>query len=224
MSSLLESLPSLHLDFHHLNSSQAMAFNLFFPFFGMQGNCTTSLLTALGLAERVGEICRWEFEAIPDAAEGTNVDFLAGFVDGARLFVEVKLTETEFSSCQNDEAHRNKLQNVYTPRLQDKVTEGALAEANFFRHYQLFRNVSHLNLDAGDVLVLVVPRGNAGPWTTADYFRQRFLSQSSQQAVQLVAIEDLLPRLLAEVVGIELPVLRAHLVLLAEKYLLPIAE
>ena len=25
---------SLHRDFHHLNSSQSMAFNLFFPFFG----------------------------------------------------------------------------------------------------------------------------------------------------------------------------------------------
>jgi hypothetical protein len=208
---------SLHRDFHHLTSSQAMAFNLFFPFFGMRGDYSAPLLVALGSVG--GEVQRWEFEAIPDAAEGTSVDSLIEFVGGRRLLIEVKLTESNFSSCRADERHRFKLQQVYAPRLHGKVAEGALAEDAFYAHYQLFRNVSHLNLEAGDYLVLIVPRANAGPWNTAGSFRQRFLNDVSRQAVRLVAFEELLQGLPAKVSPIDSPVLRAHLAFLAEKYL-----
>jgi hypothetical protein len=194
-----------------------MAFNLFFPFFGLRGDYSTPLLVALGSVG--GEVHRWEFEAIPDAAEGTNVDFLIEFVGGRRLLVEVKLTESNFSSCRADERHRFKLQQVYAPRLQGKIADGALAEDTFYAHYQLFRNVSHLNLEAGDQLVLIVPRANEGPWNTAGGFRQRFLNDGSRQAVRLIAFEELLQGLPAKVSPIDSPVLRAHLALLAEKYL-----
>src|SRR5689334_13843056 len=42
-----------HKDFHHLNSSQAFAFNLFFPFFEASDTISSSLLRALGQDARL---------------------------------------------------------------------------------------------------------------------------------------------------------------------------
>ena len=57
----------LHRYFHHLNSSQAFALSLFYPYLTL---ATNSLATALG----VESIERWSFEEVPDPDEGTNVD------------------------------------------------------------------------------------------------------------------------------------------------------
>jgi len=59
----------LHKYFHHLNSSQAFALNLFVPFFERGPVASRALLAALG--QRTGLVC-WEPEAIPDITEGTN--------------------------------------------------------------------------------------------------------------------------------------------------------
>ena len=58
----------LHKYFHHLNSSQAFALNLFYPFF--EGCDSKALLRALGLD---GTVVKWMLEHIPNAEEGTNV-------------------------------------------------------------------------------------------------------------------------------------------------------
>ena len=61
----------LHRDFHRLNSSQAFAFNLFFPFFRPEGD-PRPLLPALELPSR--PVAHWGFEAVLDAEEGSNFD------------------------------------------------------------------------------------------------------------------------------------------------------
>src|SRR5438094_9661392 len=47
----LRAHPSItpHPDFHHLNSSQAFAFNLFYPFFAAGGDQARALSAALGV-------------------------------------------------------------------------------------------------------------------------------------------------------------------------------
>src|ERR1700742_4924778 len=60
-----------HMYFHHLNSSQAFALNLFFPYFTLRPDQSATLLRALGSGESLDS---WAPEAIPDAREGTNVD------------------------------------------------------------------------------------------------------------------------------------------------------
>lgn len=55
-----------HRYFHHLNSSQAFAFNLFFPFLGGVPEGARALLRALGTD---GVLASWEPEAVPDAVE-----------------------------------------------------------------------------------------------------------------------------------------------------------
>jgi hypothetical protein len=176
----------LHRDFHHLTSSQAFAFNVFFPFFGMPWSQPEILLRGLGLPRR--ELADCKFEAIPDPDEETNFDFLSTSTDGTRLLVEVKLSESEFGRCEDDETHRNKLDTIYGERLRGKVQASALEKKLFFEHYQLLRNVSHLA--AGDVLVFLLPRANSTTFKRAQKFVEEIVLESVRPAVRLVAVED----------------------------------
>lgn len=212
-----ETVIRLHSDFHHLNSSQALAFNLFFPFFGLRDVAAEPLLGALGIRGR--NITKWLLEAVPDPSEGTNFDFFAEFSDGGRLLIEVKLSEAGFGACSPDDSHRAKLRDTYTPRLADAVVSGALAEEAFFPNYQLFRNVSHLARSGKDLLVLLLPRANEGTWSCGEVFCESLLAASTRARVRLVAVEDVL-RTLAASIDDGPGRVSAHIELMAEKYLI----
>ncbi len=95
----------LHKYFHHLNSSQAFALNLFFPFF--EGGASSALLRALGTN---GSVSNWLFELVPDAEEGTNVDISWKDTNGSWTYCEVKLSEQEFGKAKGEERHYSKLE------------------------------------------------------------------------------------------------------------------
>ncbi|WFU55718.1 hypothetical protein QA639_40325 [Bradyrhizobium pachyrhizi] len=147
----------LHKYFHHLNSSQAFAFNLFFPFFSSGPAPARALSRALGVNQDVTS--DWEFEHIADLDEGTNADVM-WHTSEARVFCEVKLSETGFGTTKNDLKHQLKLQNIYRPRLTSIVSQDFLAETTFFRNYQLLRNISLLSSNEKDQLVFLLPLAN----------------------------------------------------------------
>ncbi|MBK7906940.1 MAG: hypothetical protein IPJ78_10310 [Gemmatimonadetes bacterium] len=181
---------ALHTDFHHLNSSQALTFNLFFPW--MREDATRGpLFDALGL--RAGAVSRWHFEWIHEPAERTSFDVFAEYADGARLFVEVKLTEAHFGMAQADESHLRKRMD-YLPKLAEKVRPEFLEEAHFLLHYQLFRNLSHVDPARGDRLVLLVPEANAFTWSQANGFLD-WLLPAARASVRVVPTEALVARL-----------------------------
>jgi hypothetical protein len=210
---------ALHTDFHHLNSSQAFAFNMFFPWVGL-GYDPEPLFTALELQpERVRA---WAFEFMPDQAEGTAVDVHVELESDARLLIEVKLTENHFGTCDPNEGHRRKLREIYAPQLASKVEPNCLEEEVFFLNYQLFRNLSHLDLSRRDRLVLLLPRANELTWQEGTAFYEQRLTHTSRDSVSVVAVEDVLSRLMgcAETCS---PRLQVHLESLGEKYLVPAA-
>lgn len=147
----------LHQYFHHLNSSQAFAFNLFFPFFGNGGQVAQTLSAILGVDVKVQD---WKFEYVPDEHEGTNVDVMWRTTDNATVFCEVKLSESGFGTATNDERHRKKLASIYRPRLQSLVSDALLEEKAFFDNYQILRNVSLLASDVHHRLIFLMPREN----------------------------------------------------------------
>jgi hypothetical protein len=179
---------ALHSDFHHLTSSQAFAFNAFFPFVGL-GASSAALLTALGVGTT--ELRGCSFEAVPDREEGTSIDVYAECIDGSRLLIEVKLTENGFGGGVPNDRRGAKLRDIYGPRLRGKTNPGCLDEAQFFPQYQLFRNVSHLDLARGDRLILVVPRANTAAWRDGERFLESCLSADARHAVRLVPTEEL---------------------------------
>ena len=205
---------SLHTDFRHLNSSQAFAFNLLFPFVG-SATLSAPLCAALGSPGR--SIVAASFEHVPDPAERTTVDLHATLDDGTRLLVEVKLTEPHFGQCVPGETHRRKYLDHYLPRLSGLARPESVGAENFFLNYQLFRNVSHLDVARGDVLVLLLPRANTVTWDEGRRFMESCLLEAAREHVRLVAAEDVAARL-RDTLPADAARLRAHLELLAEKY------
>lgn len=63
----------LHRDFHHLNSSQALCFNLFAPF--ILENRVDILCGMLNVSSLKSDSNHFRFEAVFDTEEGTNFDF-----------------------------------------------------------------------------------------------------------------------------------------------------
>ena len=181
----------LHQAFHNLLSSQAFAFNLFFPFFGMGGD-GHELLAALGAP--VEPIASWRFEHMPDQAERTSVDFYVEYASGRRLLVEVKLTEATFGISESNQAREEKRVGWYRPRLNGRVPDAWLEPDAFFSKYQLLRNLAHLRPEHGDRLILLLPRANETAWTEANAFQAELVG-AARDAVSVVAVEDVLARL-----------------------------
>ena len=146
-----------HQFFHHLNSSQAFALNLFYPYFFAGGPAARVLSKALGID---ADVRAWEFEAVLDNNEGTNVDVFWTTHHGARVFCEVKLTEAEFGQAKADARHLEKLGSIYAPRLSSLVREDFLNTEFFFKHYQILRNISLLAEREIDQLIFLMPREN----------------------------------------------------------------
>ena len=135
-----------HSGFHHLNSSQAMAFNLFAPF--LKENSLEYLLKLLGDSEK-SEFS--EFEHIENNKEFTNFDFFVR-TRNTKYFFEVKYTEDGFGSPSLDDYHHEKFEKIYRQRL-NQISN--ISEELFFKNYQLWRNLIY-SLDG--VVVFVYPR------------------------------------------------------------------
>lgn len=130
---------------HHLNSSQAMAVNLFQPLltstFGLE-----ILAAVTGVESPTADGTGFEF--VPDSEEETNIDFCVSGKDGKKLFVEVKLSEADFGRAKNDERHRKKFAAIYLPRCQGRVLLKRGKEWEEFRHdYQFYRNALFADAD-----------------------------------------------------------------------------
>jgi hypothetical protein len=208
---------SLHPDFHHLNSSQAMCFNLFFPLAVDQAG-RKILTDALGHADGMAPGESWCFEKVLDPKENTSFDFLFQTNVGTATFCEIKLSESGFGTAKNDAKHREKLTNTYRPRLSDRVSPVLLEEGEFFPRYQLCRNFSYVG-ELGDLLFVVYPSKNTVLTEQLEDFLE-FVNEEHRERVKAVLLEDLVPRILALLPNVATR-LQQHYRDFAQKYLLP---
>lgn len=206
----------LHRDFHHLNSSQALAFNLFFPFVGRLVTDDTPLLAQFGARGDQIEIAR--FESVPNPSEGTNFDLHLILKSGKEIFVEVKFTETEYGATRSNPQRSAKFTKHYAKRLEGKVASECLVPLAFFANYQLLRNLSHLELERGDRLVIVRPLANEALRKGEQWFFDR-IQPSCKERVAVLNLEDLVVELLSHSERMPTRV-AAHLELFGEKYLI----
>ena len=112
-----------------------------------------------------------------------------------RLYVEVKFTERRFGTCENDDAHRSKLEQRYRSMLEGKVDADALDAKLFFAHYQFWRNVAYADPAQDATVLFLVPRGNTGlmrEWKTVS----AHLTDAVRPAVHHAFLEDVLEDLL----------------------------
>jgi len=204
---------NLHRYFHHLNSSQAMCFNLFYPF--CADNQEPLLLDVLGWPDE--EIEDHAFEKVLNVEERTNFDFHLRLQSGAQIFFELKLSESEFGKARDDAEHRKKLKTWYHAHLIDKVAPAHLEPTLFFQNYQLLRNISYLQHDTTDKLVLIFPRRNTSLIKKSDALLAN-VSASIRSRIKIIHLEDFIGRVLREV-GDDHTALRSHYQLFREKYI-----
>ena len=155
----------LHKYFHHLNSSQAFALNLFYPYFEGDEAASTALLRAL---EVPGRLKKWIPEWVPDAEEGTNVDVSWQNERGEWAYCEVKLSEQEFGKATHDRRHLDKLSRIYAPVLKPYCPAALIEPEQFFQHYQILRNIWLAAREPKASVVFLLPAANRKLWEGLD--------------------------------------------------------
>jgi len=183
-----------HRYFHHLNSSQAFAFNLFFPYFSGEPAGACALLRAIG---QTGMLVAWEPEAVPAPYEGSNIDVSWTTTDGVQTFCEVKLSEVEFGKTTDDAHHRSKLSGIYRKVLAHHLEPSRLEPQAFFTAYQFNRNLWHMARVEHSRLVFLLPRSNTRLWQAL----QRLLSgvaPGTRGRIAVAASEDVIGKLCAD--------------------------
>lgn len=200
----------LHKYFHHLNSSQAFALNLFFPYF--ETGHSACLLRAMGLP---GQAETWHPEYIAAPDEGTNVDVAWRSTEGDWTYCEVKLSEAEFGTARDDKRHREKLNSIYRPILTDYCPADMLEPHTFFANYQVLRNLWLAAREPRASVVLLLPRSNVSLWGPLQAVTTAVSSDLSNR-IHIVATEDLLSALASS--RTTPPRLAWYAELLSEKY------
>lgn len=137
----------IHRYFRHLNSSQALALNLFVPV--IEENLYSSLFCIDGIKIRSAEFEHIEEKSFEDKFSGfrkTNFDFFVQS-ENEKFFFEVKYSERGFGNAASDEIHKQKFQEIYRPELKEICTKESFQEIDekrFLKDYQLWRIICHV--------------------------------------------------------------------------------
>ena len=153
------------------------------------GHRLREIVKALGLAGF--PIAGTSFEFEPDSTERTNFDFMIPLDTGNRIYFELKYTETGFGSAKSDHEHLWKFQSIYRRRLAGRFEASFCTANGFLENYQILRNLWHLDLDAGDIAVFLLPKANQSLARSEATIRSCLL-QPFRSRVIVVHIEDLI--------------------------------
>ena len=200
----------LHQLFHHLNSSQALCFNLFFPIF--LANEFNLLLNKILGKDIVEEeiIEKYGFEYIDeDSNEDTNFDLYVK-TNQTKYYFEIKYTEDGFGDAKNDETHRNNYNNLYKERF--KIFKDVPPMEEFFKYYQLFRNL--LYNDGYNIFVF--PKDRADLEKTINDVKKKYCKEEQQDHIITFPIEDIVQIMLDS----NNEKIKNHYKLFSEKYFL----
>lgn len=177
-----------HKYFHHLNSSQAFALNLFFPYFEGGKSASAALLRALGVP---GTVKAWLPEHIPDTKEGTNVDISWQNERGEWTYCEIKLSEQEFGKAKGESRHFKKLANIYGRTLQKYCPADLLEPETFFANYQILRNIWLAARNPSASVVFLLPTRNEVLWDPLHKVID-LLDTSLRKRIHLASMEKVL--------------------------------
>lgn len=180
----------LHQFFHHLNSSQALCINLFYPL--IAENALDLFLRFLGIEPGIGLRALFEKESDKEVAvRRTSFDFYIQLANTNKIFVEVKYTEYGFGQAKKDDKHLSKFRKTYLPLLLKKssyLVDECQEEKFFLDHYQILRNLVHIS--ETDHVVLLFPSANTVVAKEADYAREKLLTGAGKDRLKIVLLEE----------------------------------
>lgn len=187
-----------HIYFHHLNSSQAMCFNFFYPL--LATHQLDYVTDYFGHKEEIdySSVC-FEKESDIDNKGGrrpTNFDFYFRTLSGKQFFFEIKYTEQDFGKAPKDKEHLKqfaaehleKYNAVYKDRLNSIKPEYRSTDA-FLNNYQIMRNLIHADKNA--YVVFLYPGGNEKIKQSAVHAKSTFVADHVAANVYCAEWEDL---------------------------------
>lgn len=205
-----------HKYFHHLNSSQALCINLFFP---LMVESKLNLITdLLDVPETLITSACFEKESDIEVGIGrkTNFDYFLQLSDGTRIYFEIKYTEAEFGKAKKDQEHRKKFTATYLPLLEDnRFIKPEYCDVDaFLDSYQIMRNLSHI--DDKSLVVFVCPKANKKIHSQVQAARENVLTDQGKIKFKTLLLEPTIDEILRQ---IETSKLQEHYTEFKEKYL-----
>lgn len=187
-----------HRYFHHLNSSQALCINLFYPL--IIENSIDLFLQYLRISSDANYALFEKESAIEKSGRRTSFDFYIETKSGYQIFVEVKYTEGGFAQAKNDHEHQDKFHNTYLPFVKGSpfLVKECQGENFFLSHYQILRNLIHINNN--DFVVLLFPYANSDVREEANCASE-LLTDSGKEKLKIIYLEEIVTFLKEHCVG-----------------------
>jgi len=202
----------LHSDFHHLNSSQAMCFNFFFPLYHER-----KLEVLTDFLELKNEIVnydsvRFEKNGLESkfGRRPTSFDFYFETTTCKKLHFEIKYTEGGFGIAN---INLDKFDNVYSKFLKP-INSTFHSSQQFFANYQILRNLVHI--DDNSYVAFVYPKDNKDVCKGAAKVKSDFLIPSFHSHYFSATWENLFDIVSNSIVDNKL---KTHFVDFKDKYL-----
>lgn len=190
-----------HQGFHHLNSSQALALNLFGPLV----KCKRLDI----IIDIINPMSNGLFEHIEDENEGTNFDFFIEDSSANKYFFEVKYSERTFGRTSNDQKHQKKYDQIYIEKLQKISTE--VSKEDFFKQYQLWRNIIYA--EKGNVY-FILPKFRTDLVEKIENAKTLIADNDIKNRINILYIDDIVKR------AKNVPKLKEHYEEFEKKYLM----
>ncbi len=168
----------LHPNFHHLNSSQAMCFNFFFPL--LKERELEVVLKAIGIQNEKVDYNRPCFEKESEIEKSnknyraTNFDFYIETMTGKKIYFEVKYTEQGFGKAKKDIAHFEKFDTVYRHNL-NSIQNKYHDREFFLKNYQILRTL--ICISDNSYVVFLYPNENRIVKIQAESAKKDFLKK-----------------------------------------------
>lgn len=180
----------LHTDAHHLNSSQIMCMNFFFPL--MQEKKLSYVLHLLNAEEWLEP--NGQFEKISEIDGGqrgaTNFDFYIESAKGEKAYFEIKYTEGDFGTAKDDKSHNDKWEQIYKELIEKSpiLIKEKIDKDTFFKNYQLLRNMVHVKDAKKDYVVFLVPKETL--YERAEQFINEVVKSEAKNHVRVLCWEE----------------------------------
>ena len=205
-----------HECFHHLNSSQALCINMFYPLIAESRLNLISELLNVSKDDIINHVFEYESDLEKSESRQTHFDFYFETEQMQRVYVELKYTEQSFGSAGNDQRHRNKFKHTFLPLLVDNpfIRDEYKEMLPFFKNYQILRNLVHIRNDS--IVVFLYPRANKKIHEQALMAMDQMVTDRGKRHFKLLSLEDTLEHIKG---SLRSGKLKSHFMEFEKKYL-----
>ena len=183
---------------HHLNSSQVMTVNFFYPLIRYRE--LEAFLAMTGIEDEIIydpehlqflKVCEEE----KSGEKKTYFDFYMKLKSGRKVYVEAKYTEGVYGKS-NSKSHLTKYNEVFEPLLKDSILikDEFKTEEFFLEHYNFMRGLAHMKKDT--YLVVLYPRENWALRERALYIKDNIIESTYREQYIPMVWEEMLEGLI----------------------------